>query len=145
MLTLPRFLIAMIIIVIFIFPYISYAHFTASAAGTCRDFDVSITTDEPGCYDVKIDAAGQALHKDGWKSSFFYVENALCDGSGAIKVRFSETKNFTTAVKLRQNNTISEVPLEISQQCPAGEGFVAFAIGIALLLAAGILIYARMR
>ncbi len=92
---------------------------TVVQSGTCKDFTVNIQSDFQGCWDVKIDAPGQVLHEDGWKDTFFYLNNAMCDGSAELRVKYSSSSDFSGRLKLRQNSTILEKDFFVDQNCPA--------------------------
>ena len=126
----------MTLLLLIILPSSAYS-FSASAEGRCRDFTISIEHEAEGCFDVKIDAPAQVLHEDGWKDSFFYVPNALCDGTAEIRIRMSTSESTTATIKLRRNSTILQQPLEIAQQCaavPQNIFFPVVLIVIAVLL-----------
>lgn len=114
---------------------IAYAQIYVEASGICRDFDVTITTNLSGCYDVKIDADGRIMHGDEWKSTFFYIDNALC-GSAKFKIHLDSDKNVTAVAKLRQNETVIQQQFDIIQNCPdtTEEFFAAITAIISLLL-----------
>ena len=111
---------------------------SVSASGTCRDFDVTVRHGEPGCWDVKIDAPAQVLHRNGWKDSFFYVQNALCSGDAVLRIKFDRKDNITAAVKIRQDSRMLQQPLEIVQNCTAVPVDIFFSVVLfvaAILLA----------
>ncbi|MBI2583127.1 MAG: hypothetical protein HYW25_00535 [Candidatus Aenigmarchaeota archaeon] len=108
------FVFSLLVVLFFIPP--SHA-LTASASGECRDFLVHVEHEGEGCFDVKIEAPAEVLHRDGWKDSFFYVPNALCSGEAVVRVRMLDTDNAVASVKLRRNNTVLQAPLEIVQNC----------------------------
>jgi hypothetical protein len=114
--------------------------------GTCKDFDVLIKTNLQGCCDAKVEAPGQVLHADGWKSSFFYVNNAMCNGEAQLKLMLDVKDDVTASLKLRQNTTILEKTFEIDQKCPidfSDREFLLLIAAIIIVLAAGIAIYAK--
>jgi hypothetical protein len=99
--------------------YIAYG-ISVDVSGTCKDFDVTVSADVDGCYDVKIDTDAEVLHNDGWKSGFFYVKDALCssDNYTTLKIRMNTRGNVTAIAKLRQNNTLIAEEFSINQSCP---------------------------
>ena len=116
--------------------------------GICKFFDVTVNAQLGGCWDVKIDAPGKVLHPEGWKSSFFYVNDALCTGEAELKIELDNLDNITTKLKLRQNETIIEESFDIDQNCP-DEGKLGewesllVVVTIIIILTAGIAIYTK--
>ncbi len=114
--------------------------------GTCKDFDIKINANLEGCWDAKVEAAGEILHPDGWKSSFFYVNNAMCSGEAELKLKLNTKDDVIASLKLRQNTTILERDFEINQNCPTeltDKEFLLLIAAIIIILAAGIAIYAK--
>jgi len=103
----------------FALSYITYG-ISVDVSGNCIDFDVTISADVDGCYDVKIDTDAEVLHNDGWRSSFFYLKDALCstDNSTTVKIRMNTYDNVTAIAKLRQNRTMIAEEFSINQNCP---------------------------
>lgn len=89
-----------------------------SSAGTCHKFTIEITAPLEGCWDAKINAPGRLLHGEQWKHSFFYVEDAFCDGSGLVEADFYDNGDFYSKLKLRQGNNIIEQDFFLDQKCP---------------------------
>lgn len=116
-----------------------------TATGTCKDFLLTVNTNLDGCWDVKIDTPGAVQHPEGWKSSFFYVNDAVC-GNGSLRVRFSGTDNIQGEIKLRQENNIFVKPFSVVQNCPpefSDTQFLLFMAFIAALFLTGILWYGK--
>ena len=88
--------------------------------GTCKEFDIIINAQLDGCWDAKIEAPAMVLHADGWKSSFFYVNNELCAPRTQTKLRImlGTKDDIVATLKLRQNDTIIEKDFAINQSCP---------------------------
>ncbi|HLD84039.1 MAG TPA: hypothetical protein VI979_04265 [archaeon] len=115
--------------------------FNATATGTCGDVSVMLRGNETGCWDVKIDAPGIVLDEE-WKSSFFYAKDAYCNGNGTAKFRpaFDGTEG---AIKIRQNNTIIELPFIMGRNCPARPpNFLAVIVLISAMFA-GIFVFKK--
>ena len=138
------------LIFLFILSSLAFAQeINIETSGTCREFDVTIAAQLDGCWDAKIEAPGELLHPDGWKSSFFYVNNALCapETSAQLKIRLDAKSDIIASFKLRQNNTIIERNFEINQNCPAelsNNEMLLFVAAIIIILAAGVAIYLKM-
>ncbi len=114
--------------------------------GTCKDFDIEINANLEGCWDAKAEAPGELLHPDGWKSTFFYINNAMCSGEAELKLRLDTKEDFIASLKLRQNSTILEENFNIDQNCPvdfSDREFLLLIAAIIIVLAAGIAIYAK--
>ena len=118
------------------------------AKGTCKEFDIIINAQLDGCWDAKIEAPAMVLHADGWKSSFFYVNNELCAPRTQTKLRImlGTKDDITATLKLRQNDTIIEKDFAINQSCPielTNEEFLLVVAAIIAILALGIAIYTK--
>ncbi len=113
--------------------------------GACREFDITVRAAVEDCWDVKIDVAGVVLHPDGWKSSFFYINNALCENEAQLKIRLDSKNDMIASLKLRQNETIVEKNFELNQNCsePSGRESLFVVLTIIIILAAGIAIYLK--
>ena len=133
----------------FIFSSISLA-IKVDVSGTCTDFDVTISADVNGCYDVKIDTDAEVLHSDGyWRSSFFYVKDALCssDNYTTLKIRMNTHDNVTAIAKLRQNTTMLAKEFLINQNCPlfvSNEEMFFILILVIITAVSGIFWYEKM-
>lgn len=135
-------LLALLLIVPFVFAHAIEEDISITATGECRDFAISVESDFPGCWDVKIDAPAVVRHGDEWRHSFFYAQSAMCDGSGSVDVRFTSGSNLTPTLKLRNGTTIVEKDFFVAQSCPDEMHFGTTAlvslIVIALLAAAAL-------
>ncbi|MFH0832473.1 MAG: hypothetical protein V1900_01985 [Candidatus Aenigmatarchaeota archaeon] len=130
---------------LFAFSSIAFADFSINTYGECRDFNVVIYSESTQCFDVKLDVDGTILSGDEWKSTFFYVNDALCGGIGTKKLHLSSDLNMTGIAKFRSNGTIvDEKPFAIVQNCPdtKNEFFIA-AITVAILLLAIVLFFRK--
>ena len=61
------------LLIILLLSSVAFARTTVNAYGECTDFNVVITTDLEGCYDVKLDTPGSILDGSEWKSTFFML------------------------------------------------------------------------
>jgi hypothetical protein len=121
---------------------------SVDVSGTCKDFDVTVSADVDGCYDVKIDTDAEVLHNDGWKSGFFYVKDALCssDNYTTLKIRMNTRGNVTAIAKLRQNNTLIAEEFSINQNCPllvSNEEMFLIVVLVIITAVSGIFWYER--
>jgi len=92
--------------------------------GNCGEFAVTVRAAAlgDGCWDAKIDAPGTVLHEDEdlWRSSFFYVDKAICPPSGQTTLRFrpdSKAGNVTATARLRGAEVLAR-DFTITQGCP---------------------------
>ncbi len=92
--------------------------------GSCAEFSVTVTGTAlgEGCWDAKIEAPGTVWHEDeeAWRSSFFYLEKAVCPPSNQVTLRFrpdSKAGSMTTTARLR-GTKILERDFSIVQDCP---------------------------
>jgi len=101
-------------------------------SGTCGEFVITVPLLElEGCWDVKIDVPGQVFDGSAgdsgeWRSTFFYVEDALCQPDSYARFRVSMESIKPTVhgtIKLRQNNTVVERPFSVQQDCPQPLGW----------------------
>jgi len=127
---------------------ITYA-ISVDVSGTCINFDITISADVEGCWDVKIDTDARVLHADEWKSAFFYVKDALChpDNSATLKIRMNTHNNVTAIAKLRQNKTLIAEEFSINQDCPplvSNEEMFIILILIITAVLSGIFWYEKM-
>lgn len=115
--------------------------------GTCKEFTVKITTQLTGCWDAKIgEADADILHPDGWQSSFFYLDNAVCGSAGEMNIRLNTKNDATAILKLRQNSTIVEKQFRIDQNCPVELGdreSMLVVLTIIIILSFAIAIYLK--
>ena len=134
---------------VFCFIFSSAAIASVKVSGICVDFDVTVSADVEGCWDVKIDTDAKVLHSDGsWKSAFFYVKDALCspDDSTTLKIRMNTRNNVTAIAKLRQNKTLIAEEFSINQDCPplvSNEEMFLIIILIIMAVLSGIFLYER--
>ena len=122
---------------------------SVDVSGNCIDFAVTVSADVEGCWDVKIDTDATVLHKDGWKSAFFYVKDALCnpDNSTTLKIRMNTRENVTAIAKLRQDKTLIAEEFSINQNCPpliSNEEMFLLLVGIILIIISGVFFYEKM-
>jgi|GEM_PF-2427270 len=104
-----------------------------TAEGTCGDFTVAVSASGlgKGCWDAKLDVPGRVFHgSEGesgeWRSSFYYVDGALCfpEQHAAIRLKPGSIASHIEGVaKLRQNNTVIESGFAIEQDCPQPLGW----------------------
>jgi hypothetical protein len=106
---------------------------SVAVSGTCGRFTVNVTADNLSgrCWDLKIDVPGQVLQPQtgDWKSSVYYVENALCPyksggsaGEKSLEIRpDSKQDSIAGKAKIRDENKVVEREFTIEQDCPAGE------------------------
>lgn len=85
-------------------PSATAENITLDIRGECREYNVTLTAEgfESACYDAKIDmttSAGRVGRiydpREGWKSSFFYVEDDFC-----IEESTANQTNLTTETNL---------------------------------------------
>ena len=136
--------------------------------GTCQSFNatVSLQAFEPGCYDVKIDVTslegrvGEIFNpRQGWTSSFFYVQEGLC----ITEEQANETTNAT--YELRTPSSLSQMTftgrvrqdariwdtsqLTLTQDCPPLSGlpgdstFFLVSLLVVLIILIGIVLYVK--
>ena len=96
-----------------------------TAEGICREFAIGIATSglEPGCWDVKIEIPGDIYHENlgKWRSSFYYVEKALCSPENEFSARArldTDADLVDATVKLRMGTEVLEKDFSIMQGCP---------------------------
>lgn len=131
--------------------------------GSCVDYEVTLTLDdyENGYYDVKIDIftpEGSRIGEiydpiKGWKSSYYYVEDAIkIQGDKnyeTFKIRANTHKDFTIQISIRKDSSIWKSGYhEIKQDCPEIELiqpplFLMAVMITVLILVAGIALYIR--
>jgi len=113
--------------------------------GECKYFNVSILV--PGftgefCYDVKIDLFDNGKRvgeiydlNEGWKSSYYYIENALCQRNGTFMVRADSQHNLTAIIKLKKpgETTALQAEIKIVQNCRVNDERV-FLVALATIL-----------
>ena len=91
--------------------------------GTCIDHVVTVKGEGLGnsCWDVKIDIPGRIGSGGSFRSSFYYIEKAICwpEDEAEFSVKLdSREPVIDGAVKLRQGNDIIEKDFSILQSCP---------------------------
>ena len=96
-----------------------------SAEGICRDFavDVELSGIESGCCDVKLEFPGNVYQPsdDSWKSSFFYVNDAICypETLGRFEISVdSPDQEIKATARIRQGSSVTEKDFVIRQICP---------------------------
>lgn len=94
-----------------------------SPAGTCMDFVVTVAAEDLGesCWDVKLDVPGNIDDGGTWRSSFYYIEKAICwpDEKAEISIRLDSIEPVIEATaKLRQGSRVIERDFTIRQSCP---------------------------
>ncbi len=122
--------------------------------GSCKEYNVTLTASDisAGCYDAKIDMTtpsgriGRIFDpREGWKSSIYFVNEALCVNTTEANRTFqlvteSTYENVNFAAKLRfGSNTWQSSYYEIKQDCPGspeGNLYLFFAVSaiVALVL-----------
>ncbi len=94
-----------------------------SASGTCTDFVVTVTAGDIGesCWDLKLDVPGKVNSAGTWRSSYYYIEKAICwpheKVNISIRLESSEPVIEATA-KMRQGSVVLERDFTIIQSCP---------------------------
>ena len=124
--------------------------------GECHEFNISLSSSglEEGCYDIKIEALSPSGDsetynpREGWKSSFFYIEKGYCGGVEHYKVRTTSNDDLEFRVKLRKNSTIlSSDYYKLKQNCPKNyqnpEQFFLVVFLSILLILIGITAYVK--
>lgn len=120
---------------------------TLDIAGECRYYNVTVTARNfsEACYDVKVEALSEIGRgfiydeRGGWKSSFYYIDEALCTSETSTKtfsLRIDATDTVSFMAKLRLDNDIWESQYySVDQDCPPqpGQEFV-FAISLIVIL-----------
>ncbi|MCX6818957.1 MAG: hypothetical protein NT129_03060 [Candidatus Aenigmarchaeota archaeon] len=118
--------------------------------GTCKEYNVTLTaTGIDGCYDVKIELTspdsitGSIFDpREGWKSSFFFIDEALCINATASKTFAMRTDSTSATInfeaKLRPVSE-AEVAWEsgyyiFKQKCPPVADDTMFVILVALIV-----------
>jgi hypothetical protein len=93
------------------------------ASGECRDFTVTVLGDDIGesCWDVKLDVPGSVKDGDSWRSSFYYIDKAICwpDDRADITIKLDSADPVIQATaKMRQGSVVIEKDFSILQSCP---------------------------
>ncbi len=139
--------IVILLIFIVIMPMVGQSQeiYEVSAEGTCKEFRTTISARDlgPGCWDVKLEVPGKVydgLAKE-WKSSFYYIQNAVCDPETGvtvdIKLDTAETE-ILAAAKLRQNSRVIEKEFTIRQSCPQPlSGYWTITVAVIIILIFG--------
>ncbi len=135
--------------------------------GECREYNVTIVLEnfEPACYDVKVDVTTPAGRvgrifdpREGWKSSFFYVNEGICvDGenttvNGTYSIRAETSSpllNFRSSIRHASRRWETGF-VEFGQDCPASspvnlpeqQFFLAVLMAVTVILA-GIVLQKR--
>ena len=73
------------------------------------------------CWDVKLDVPGKLNDNGAWRSSFYYMEKAICwpDEKADISIRLGSIEPvIEVTAKLRQGSRVIEREFTIRQSCP---------------------------
>jgi len=145
--------VSLLALILLSFPAFSQEITQIQAQGNCRDFSITVAAEDigEGCWDVKLDVPGQIKDKNGnWKSTFFYVERALCspETEAVLDVRLEGTQSSVEGTaKLRQGSKIVEMPFTVVQACPEPpaslEGFWVVFAAFAIIVIFGWIISLR--
>ena len=118
---------------LFLIPSVLSESVSLDIVGVCREYNVTVNLEdfESACYDVKVDvttAVGRIGRiydpKEGWKSSFFYLDEGICvengNASGVFRVMAdtnSPVINFKGSVRADSKTWESDF-FERVQDCP---------------------------
>lgn len=137
---------------------------TLSFEGNCREYNVTLVAEnfEKGRYDVKVGiisegggrSSGRVYDpKQGWKSSYYYVDEVLRTENGSesvtLKVQTDTAENVTMVGKLRKDGrTWKSGEYKISQDCPEPEQmtrplFLLIVLIAVLVLLVGVTYYRK--
>ncbi|MBN2331281.1 MAG: hypothetical protein JXC85_05700 [Candidatus Aenigmarchaeota archaeon] len=112
-----------------------------SVNGTCRDFVISVSAEGLGesCWDVKLDVPGNVDDGGTWRSSFYYIDKAICwpDDEAQLTVRLESSEPVIEATaKLRQGSKVIERDFTISQSCnqPLPDNWVILVVFVVILV-----------
>ncbi len=152
------------LIILFIFSSLALAQdITLDIQGTCKEYNVTLfATGIDGCYDVKIELTSPDSitgsifdSREGWKSSFFFIDEALCINATASKTFAMRTDSTSATInfeaKLRPVSE-AEVAWEsgyyvFKQKCPIAADDTIFVVLVALIvvlvLLAAVTLYVR--
>jgi len=127
--------------------------------GSCVNYTATVVNLSAGCYDIKVDATsvngriGEIFDpREGWKSSFFFVNNICIEGGNVkflLRTSEDETLNFRATVK--SNATSSEMQssyVAVEQHCPVKqpepiEYFLIVVLLSIVIVFAGIVLYVK--
>jgi len=121
-------------------------HISTVQLGTCHDITVSVFASSlpPGCYDVKIDVPGHVRVDGEWRSTFFYVPQALCaPGSAQFSLHLETDDSVNGAVKLRSGSRVRQEPLVVVQYCEQADDVVAWGALASILVLLAAVAYVR--
>lgn len=137
-------LLLFVIFILFFSLSVNAQNINVIPTGKCHDFTVTVVAQNlTGCYDIKIDVPGIIKNEDNWRSTFFYIGNALCAPSSAqVQVRLSSDESVNATVKLRSNNKIYEKDFTFYQDCdlPNNRTVLLYGLGSALILFGAVVI-----
>jgi len=132
------------VLFLIVFSSISFAqNITLQITGTCKEYNVTITATgfEEACYDVKIEAvstkASSSIYdpREGWKSSFYYIDEALCNNTGSFQIRADDSETLHFLAKLRLDNNVWQSSYyEVQQSCPETDELFIFAVVLVVIL-----------
>lgn len=112
--------------------------------GTCREFTVAVfSADLKGCYDIKIDAPGLIRNGDDSSSSYYYAENAFCNGYGNVDFLLLSDDTTNAKLKLRSNDGVYEKDFVLYQFCEEDDSAAVAALASALIILSGVVFYLR--
>jgi len=116
-----------------------------TVTGTCREYSVTVTATGlgQGCWDVKLEIPGTVFdyEKDEWRSSYYFVDGALCgpDASRSFAISLDSSMSIVQAkARIRSGSREKEKPFTISQSCPApAPPYIAILAAIIVILIFG--------
>ena len=96
---------------------------------------------EEACYDVKIEAVSPSGRgsiydpREGWKSSFYYISEALCNGTGSFQLKTDDSETLHFLAKLRLGGNVWQSSYhEVQQDCPQTDVLFIFAVALVVVL-----------
>lgn len=159
-------------IIIFILPQSAISqNLTMNIQGECMDYNVTVFLEGfgTGCYDVKIDATTPAGRvgeiydpREGWKSSFYYVNEGLCIQEDPSQSNLTHNKTFllrilSSSPQVSFKGTVRHGSVtwgtgyqDVVQDCPPSspmimtdQQFFLSVLTVILVILAGLVIYKR--
>ena len=130
----------------------SIASISLDISGTCKEFNVTLTASNfsEGCYDVKIDITTPSGRvgriydtKEGWKSSIYYIDEALCIGANeSVVSEVFQMKAETSAKQLyfqprlrAGSKTWESSHVSFEQDCPVeSDNEILFLVSLIVIL-----------
>ena len=124
-----------VILYVFVLSSLAFAeNIEVTPYGACKDYVLNISSNMTGCWDVKIDAPGEIKINDEWKDTFFFVPNAMCNGTAVLNVKFSSSSDVQAIIKFRQGARSEQGTVTIQQNCPRPLSDTAFLMVIVLFI-----------